>query len=134
MLVPLLLSCAGGGAASSPSPSPSSVAPGQRPSSPAKVTIVAPANGSTVQGPSVDVRLQLTGGRIVQTTTTNITPTEGHIHVYLDNAIVSMNYALDATLSNVTPGQHVLRVEFVAADHAPFDPRVISNSVFTDQP
>ncbi len=123
-----------GGDAVAPSPSPSATAAGPRPSSPAHVTIVSPANGAVVHGTSVPVHLELTGAKIVQTTTTHITPTEGHIHVYLDNAIVSMNYALDASLANVAPGQHVLRVEFVAADHAPFDPRVISNAVFTDQP
>jgi hypothetical protein len=30
----------------------------------------------------------------------------------------------------VAPGQHTLRVEFVASDHLPFDPRVISEVVF----
>ncbi|MDE3101321.1 MAG: hypothetical protein KGJ98_03715 [Chloroflexota bacterium] len=106
----------------------------RRPSSPARLTIVSPANGSTVHGATVAVHLDLSGARIVDATTTNITPTEGHIHVYLDNEIVSMNYSLNATLSKVAPGQHVLRAEFVAADHAPFDPRVIVNSVFTDTP
>jgi len=34
----------------------------------------------------------------------------------------------------VTPGSHVLKAEFVAADHAPFNPRVVSAEViFTVQ-
>ena len=50
--------------------------------------------------------------------------------MYLDNRIVSMNYGTTATIANVPPGTHVLRVEFVASDHRPFDPRVVSASVF----
>jgi hypothetical protein len=45
-----------------------------------------------------------------------------------------MNYQVDATLPNVSPGQHLLRVEFVASDHAPFDPRVFQQVTFTVQP
>lgn len=136
MFAPLFAGCSAG-AAAPPSASPSAppaTASGPRPSSPAHVTILAPANGAVVHGASVPVHLELSGAKIVDMTTTHITPTEGHIHVYLDTAIVSMNYSLDSTLESVTPGQHVLRVEFVAADHAPFYPRVISNVVFTDQP
>jgi hypothetical protein len=36
-------------------------------------------------------------------------------------------------LSNLTPGQHLLKVEFVASDHAPFDPRVIAAVAFEVQ-
>ena len=32
---------------------------------------------------------------------------------------------LEQLIANLTPGQHLLKVEFVATDHAPFDPRVI---------
>ena len=51
-------------------------------------------------------------------------------HVYLDGSIVSMTFGQDQTIPSVTPGQHVLRVEFVASDHRPFDPRVITQIVF----
>ena len=62
-------------------------------------------------------------------TTTAIRPDEGHVHLYVDNALVSMNYTLTQDLP-VHPGTYVIRVEFVAADHAPFSPRVISPDVF----
>ena len=42
--------------------------------------------------------------------------------------IVSMNYGLEQDLP-VTPGTYVFRAEFVAADHAPFSPRVESPEV-----
>jgi hypothetical protein len=101
---------------------------GPRPSSPATVEIVAPANGATVAGTSVHVVLKLTGAKIVTATTTNIRPDEGHVHLYLNGQIVSMNYGLEQDLP-VTPGTYVFRAEFVAADHAPFSPRVQSSEV-----
>lgn len=101
---------------------------GPRPSSPATVEIVSPANGATVTGTSVHVVLKLTGATIVTATTTNIKPDEGHVHLYLNGQIVSMNYGLEQDLP-VTPGTYVFRAEFVAADHAPFNPRVESAEV-----
>ena len=61
----------------------------------------------------------------------HIVPDEGHLHVFLDGSIVSMQFGLDGSLPNVAPGQHVLRVEFVASDHLPFDPRLFQSVVFT---
>ena len=101
---------------------------GPRPSSPATVEIVSPANGATVTGTSVHVVLKLTGAKVVTATTTNVRPDEGHVHLYLNGQIVSMNYGLEQDLP-VTPGTYVFRAEFVAADHAPFSPRVESAEV-----
>jgi Domain of unknown function (DUF4399) len=125
----LLLTACGGGATGStgdgsPSPSP-------RPSSPAQITIVVPKEGSVLTGPSVRVRVNLTGATIVPATTKNITPTTGHLHLSLDGKLISMNYQATQTLPDVPPGQHVLQVEFVAADHLPFNPRVITAVTFT---
>jgi Family of unknown function (DUF6130) len=115
---------AGTGGGSSPT------TPISRPSSPARLTIVAPRNGEVVKASNVRVRLRLQGGRVIRPTSQHITPTTGHIHVSLDNRIVSMNYGLSDRIRDVKPGTHVLRVEFVASDHLPFDPRVVANSVF----
>jgi hypothetical protein len=123
----LLAACGGGAAGSGGGPTPT---PTTRPSSPATIRIVTPAEGAVVHGPTVRVRVALTGARIVDVTTTHITPTTGHLHLYLDGNIISMNYQLAQTIPNVPPGQHVLKVEFVAADHLPFDPRVITGVVF----
>jgi len=41
-----------------------------------------------------------------------------------------MDYGLDERLPRLAPGQHLLQVEFVAADHAPFDPRVLTQAAF----
>jgi hypothetical protein len=94
----------------------------------ATVSIVEPTNGGTVVGDRVHVVLNLTGARIVTETTTTIRPDEGHVHLYLNGQVVSMNYGLEQDLP-VTPGTHVLRAEFVAADHAPYNPRVESGDI-----
>jgi len=104
-------------------------ASGNRPSSPAVLTIVQPMSDESVTGTSVHVVLSLTGAQIVSATTTNIRPDQGHVHLYVDNVLVSMNYGLEQDLP-VHPGTYVLKAEFVAADHAPFDPRVWSPEVF----
>ena len=129
----LLAGCSGGAGSSAPASaplgSPAPTAAGPRPSSPAVVTVVQPASGSTVNGTSVHIVLKLTGAQIVSTTTTNIRPDQGHIHLYVDNNLVSMNYGLEQDIP-VHPGTYVLKAEFVAADHAPFNPRVWSPEVF----
>jgi hypothetical protein len=101
-----------------------------RPSSPAKLTIEAPHNGQVVKGGSVELRLGLRNAKVVAATTTNIRPDQGHVHVMLDGRLISMNYGLAEALPKLTPGTHVLRVEFVAADHLPFDPRVMTQAAF----
>jgi hypothetical protein len=63
-------------------------------------------------------------------TTTKVRPDQGHVHVLVDGQLAAMNYTLDGKLPALTPGQHVIRVEFVAADHLPFDPRVFAQSAF----
>ena len=123
-----LAGCAGG-ASPSASTGPSQTAGGPRPSSPAVISIVEPASGATVSGPTVRVVLKLTGAQIVTATTTAIRPDQGHVHLYVDNNLVSMNYGLEQDIP-VHPGTYVLKAEFVAADHAPFNPRVWSAEAF----
>jgi F0F1-type ATP synthase membrane subunit c/vacuolar-type H+-ATPase subunit K len=106
------------------------VAAAPRPSSQAKLTIVAPRNGQTVSQDRPEVRLGLDGGKIVSQTTTRVQGDEGHIHLHVDGKLVDMNYGLRQRLPKLPPGQHVVQVEFVAADHAPFDPRVLTQAAF----
>ena len=63
-------------------------------------------------------------------TSTNLSPDEGHVHVLLDGSLISMNYRLGDEIPDVEPGAHRIQVEFVATDHAPFDPRVTAVTSF----
>jgi len=89
---------------------------------------VAPVAKSTLTGTSVHVVLKLAGATIVSQTTTDIRPDQGHLHLYVNNLLVSMNYGLEQDIV-VQPGTIDLKAEFVAADHAPFNPRVWSPDV-----
>ena len=102
---------------------------GRRPSSTAVLAIVDPANEATVPPGTLTVRLDLQGARIVDAATTVLRPDEGHVHLNLDGQLVSMAYGLEQEV-DVTPGIHQLVAEFVAGDHAPFDPRVIVTRTF----
>jgi hypothetical protein len=118
------------GACSSSSSAGDSAPPSARPSSPAKIQIVTPTNGEVIHGSTVAVKVKLSNATIVPQTSTNITPTEGHLHLYLDDQIESMNFSDATTIGDVSPGLHTLKVEFVATDHLPFDPRVIAQVAF----
>jgi hypothetical protein len=109
--------------------------PATRPSSHATVAVVSPRPGQVFRGDpaAVPVGVRLTGGRIVPFTSTRLQPDTGHIHMFLDGALVAMTTGLRRTI-DVLPGHHTLTAEFVAADHAPFDPRVRASVRFDVEP
>jgi hypothetical protein len=125
-----LAACSSGDGGGSAAPGTTVAPAAARPSSPAKLTIVTPRNGQTVKE-GTELRLGLDDAKIVNQTTTRIQGDQGHIHLLVDGKLVAMNYGLEQRLPELTPGQHVLQVEFVAADHAPFDPRVLTQAAFT---
>ena len=129
-LVAIALVGAACGGGKGPGGGGTTATPSARPSTPATVRIESPTNGETFPAGTIPVRIALKGARIVPRTSLHITPTTGHLHLYLDNQIVSMNYRATASLKSVRPGLHDLRVEFVAADHLPFDPRVVAEVSF----
>jgi hypothetical protein len=133
----LTAACGGSGGTADGSASPAtpsvaepsmsmSMAPGARPSTQATLEIAAPKNGEKIQGSDVTLKLVLKGGTISTTTSTDLGPDEGHLHVVLDDQLISMTSDLESVIPGVEPGTHLLKVEFVANDHAPFDPRVIA--------
>ncbi len=119
-----------GGSGATGATAPSS----DRPSSTAKLAIVLPKVGEVVHGSSVDLRVKLQDAKLVPATTTHIVPDEGHLHVILDDTLISMTQGLEQTIPDVAPGEHRIMVEFVASDHAPFDPRVVSVVAFEVKP
>jgi len=126
VLACLLAACAQPGAPTEPGAPSGSLGP--RPASPAKVEILEPAANATITGTTLHVVLRLTGAKIVQQTNIAIRPDEGHVHLYVNNVLVSMNYGLEQDIP-IQPGTIALKAEFVAADHAPFNPRVWSSEV-----
>jgi hypothetical protein len=123
--------CSGGGDDGGPDATATTAAAvAERPSSPAKLTIETPRQGQTVDQDRAQLILGLDGGKIVNQTTTRIQGDEGHLHLHVDGKLVDMNYGLRQRLPQLPPGQHVVQVEFVAADHAPFDPRVLTQAAF----
>ena len=104
--------------------------PSARPSSTAELSIVSPAVGEVVHGSTLDLRVKLQGAKLVPSTTTDIVPDEGHLHVILDDKLISMTEGLEQSIPDVPPGDHRITVEFVASDHAPFDPRVVTVVAF----
>jgi hypothetical protein len=135
----VLAGCSGGGSSSSGGQGNSGQASGttagnttsaDRPSSTGKLAIEAPRNGQVVKGSNLTLKVNLTGAKVVPATTTRITPGQGHLHVMLDGKLISMNYGLSEKLPKMTLGTHLVQVEFVASDHLPFDPRVITQAAF----
>ncbi|HEX9891991.1 MAG TPA: hypothetical protein VGB28_08025 [Actinomycetota bacterium] len=114
-----------GGPADGASPSPPLV----RPSSTGSIAIVEPTPGQVVEG-EVRVRVELTGATLVEEVSTDLAPDEGHIHLSLDGETVTLLGSLDEVIPGVAPGPHLLEVEFVAADHGPFNPRVLQTVSF----
>lgn len=123
VVVLLLLAACGGNGSAGPG------APTTRPSSSGTLAILSPKNGATVTDP-VTLRVSLTDAKLVPTTTTVVVPDEGHLHVSVDGELITMTSGLKQQLPKLSAGTHVLQVEFVASDHAPFDPRVIASSSF----
>jgi len=119
----LLTSGCGGGASTGAATSTAA-----RLSSTATVRIVSPASGAAISGTTVHVVLEVTGATIVHQVSTSVRPDEGHVHLYLDGSIVSLNSSLSEDIP-VHPGNYELHAEFVAADHLPFEPRVMSAQV-----
>ncbi len=93
------------------------------PSSPVKIRLLEPTPGEVVHGGSLQVVVSISGGTIVPYTSNDVTPTTGHIHIYLDGQLYYMSFSTHATIP-IQPGQqYQIYAEWVATDHFSFDPR-----------
>jgi len=103
-----------------------------RPSSTAMLRITAPVEGQQISGSFLDLVTQISGATVVGADVKEVSPDTGHVHVYVDDQLMSMAYAPTQRIpiDFLERGPHVVRVEFVAADHAPFDPPVEESVTF----
>jgi hypothetical protein len=116
-------------AAPTPYPTPSGGL-GHRPSTPVKISLLAPTNSEVVHGTTLVVKVSITGGMVTTVTTGDITPTKGHVHLYLNNQLILMSYTLSQPIT-VKPGlEYTMYAEFVAQDHFPFAPRDVTPTIF----
>ena len=116
-------------AAPTPYPTPSGGL-GHRPSTPVKISLLAPTNGEVVHGTTLVVKVSIAGGMVTTVTTGDITPTKGHVHLYLNNQLILMSYTLSQPIT-VKPGlEYTMYAEFVAQDHFPFAPRDVTPTIF----
>jgi hypothetical protein len=94
-----------------------------RPTTTARLAILAPTTGQVVAGSTTMLRMQVLGGEVVKVQSPPDHPlpgNKGHIHVFLDSKLVSMAYGTTQQLTGLTPGSHSILAEFVATDHKPF--------------
>jgi len=105
--------------------------PAARPASTGELSVASPRPGQVFHGDPavVPVVLRLTGARVTARVSTDLTPDEGHIHLYVAGGLIAMTFGLRTT-ATLAPGVHVLRAEFVAVDHAPFRPPVVASVRF----
>ena len=123
-----LVACGKGTPQSSNSPTPSGSL--TRLTSTGHLTIVSPTPNEVIQGTTLHVKVTLTGARIVSQTTQNVTPDTGHIHVSIDGQVRTFYSGVEYDATGLTPGLHVVTVEFVMANHVPFNPRVLVKQTF----
>ena len=103
----------------------------------ASLAIDRPTAGEHVSGAALGVMIELRGGKIVPMSTTKLTRDTGHLHLYIDDRLISMNsdgLRESVPIGGLVAGTHRLRVEFVAADHGPFEPRVQATVAFVKDP
>jgi hypothetical protein len=126
----LASACSGGAPPEVPGSAPGDPSSAARPSSSAVLAIDSPRDGEVFATSTIPLAISLRKARIVAAASTDLRPDEGHLHVVLDDRLVSMTSGLRENIRRVEPGTHLLRVEFVASDHAPFAPRVIADVTF----
>jgi hypothetical protein len=133
-LAAVLVALFGAACTQTGSPARESGTPSPRPAGPARLTILAPANGGVIHGSTVQLKVRLPAGTAVKPTTGQNAP--GYLHVYLDDQIVSITLvplnqkAAAVAIHHVTRGRHRLQAELVASNHLPLQPPVIAAVTF----
>jgi hypothetical protein len=93
------------------------------------VSIEEPVDGASVPADEeIEIRVGLSGARLASSTGT--ASASGHLHVLVDDEIVSMTGAL-ITRVILSPGPHTIEAEYVSASHRPLSPRVVARADVT---
>jgi hypothetical protein len=131
--VTLTIAC-GGGESTAGKATTTTTVRGARPSTTAQLRIVSPTDGQVVKGPTVKVKLEVTGATIISehdaAAHDDVKADEVHLHLSVDGRLVSMTFGDDTELNDLTPGPHTLKAEVVAGDHAPFANEVEASTSF----
>lgn len=92
----------------------------------ATVSIVSPQEGETVPANEpVTVEIALAGGTLTQDMESD-DPNEGHLHLFVNGDLVAMPVS-DQMQVELEPGENLIEVEFTQANHASFDPTVMTS-------
>jgi len=130
LMLAALVGCGGGSV--KPGTSPSTTAPvATRISSTGMLTVLEPQPGAVIKGTSLTVKVQVTGARILTAASTDVRPDTAHVHLAVDGITRTLLAGTSYTITDLTKGTHLLQAEFAAADHGPFNPRVIVTVTFT---
>ncbi len=105
-----------------------------------KLTIITPSESQTIYGNKMPVLFSVENFKIVdyQTNPTPV-PSEGHIHLWLDDQNPTAQSAVKITQDNYTfpdvaYGDHILRAELVASDHKSLVPPQVVVISFKNDP
>lgn len=110
-------------------PSPT-VGPTHAVSSPVKLALTSPLNDEILAGTTVHVTVTVAGGTITSQYSQHVSPTVGHIHLYMNSQLVSMAYATSTDLPIEAGAEYSLYAEWVAEDHGSFTPRVVTPKIY----
>jgi hypothetical protein len=94
-----------------------------RPSSSASLNVRSPAEGQRFDTNAVPVRVELSGGTLAPANVDRLQPGRGHLQISVDRNVVS-RAANVVQVIRVANGPHRISVEYVAADHLPFCPKI----------
>ena len=102
-----------------------------RPVTSARLQILEPTPNQ-VTGPDLTIRFAVVGGTVVPATKVSgpLRGDQGHIHVSVDGALVSMAFGTTQDLHGLKSGIHAMSAEWVAIDHLPFRNRVVADVLF----
>jgi hypothetical protein len=94
-----------------------------RPSTTATLDVVSPTEGQRFPNSAVPIRVDVNGGSLAAASVNKLQPGKGHLQISIDRILVT-RASNPVQVVQVGDGDHVISVEYVAADHLPFCPKV----------